>query len=202
MALSIDSPTGVTHASRGNSASKFQGLEVLSFQDSLRATPTKEYKVTSSQTLCPMRNFLHTHLQEPEILFYCSRVTRFERDSSHHIETPTWNFTRISTSKGGTGNGLLIPFLEESRMSTSSVSTGRPRSDSSSGAEASGSQKNKMTTRKGTWSNQPQLTCVTPITLLCSWVLQPIEVRRSSGLTSWSMPYGKGPLRSSLRRVS
>jgi hypothetical protein len=29
-ALSIDSPTGVTHASRENSASKFQGLEVLS----------------------------------------------------------------------------------------------------------------------------------------------------------------------------
>jgi hypothetical protein len=30
MALSIDSPTGVTHASRGYSALKFQGLEVLS----------------------------------------------------------------------------------------------------------------------------------------------------------------------------
>ena len=48
-------------------------------------------------------------------------------------------------------------------MSTSSVSTGRLRSDSSSRAEASGSQKNKMTARKGTLSNQPQLTHVTPI---------------------------------------
>ncbi len=31
---------------RRNSASKFQGLEVLFFQDSIRATATKEYKVS------------------------------------------------------------------------------------------------------------------------------------------------------------
>ncbi len=133
--------------------------------------------------------------------FFCSRVTRLVRDPSHHIETPTWNFMRRSTSKGGTGNGLLIVFLEESRMSTSSVSTGRLHSDSLLGAEASGSQKIKMTARKGTWSNQPWLMRITPITLLCSWVLQPIEVCRSSGLTSWSMPYGKGPLRSLLQSI-
>ncbi len=91
-------------------------------------------------------------------------------------------------------NGILIAFLEESRMSTSSVSIGRLRSDLSSGAEASGSQKNKMTARKGTWSYKPRLTRLTPITLLCSWVLLPIEVWRSLGLTSWSMPYGKGSI--------
>ncbi len=87
--------------------------------------------------------------------FFGSRVTRFIRDLSHRIETPTWNFTRRSTSKGGTGNGLLIVFLEESRMSTSSVSTGRLRSDSLSGAEASGSQKNKTTARKGRGAMSP-----------------------------------------------
>jgi hypothetical protein len=64
-------------------------------------------------------------------------------------------YEEISTSEGGTGNGLLIAFLEESRKSTSSVSTSRLRSDLSSGAEASGSQKNKMTARKETLSNQP-----------------------------------------------
>jgi hypothetical protein len=175
-ALSIDSPTGVIHASRGNSASKLQDLEVLSFQDSLRATHTKEYKMTSSRILRPTCDFLQTHLQEPEILFFCSRVTRFERDLSHHIKTPTWISMKRSMSKGGTGNGLLIAFLEESRKSTSSVSTGRLCSDLLSGAEASGSQKNKMNAKKGTWSNQPQLMHVTPIALLCSWVLQPIEV--------------------------
>jgi hypothetical protein len=37
MALSIDSSTGKPLPPRGNSAQKFQGLEVLSFQDSLQA---------------------------------------------------------------------------------------------------------------------------------------------------------------------
>jgi hypothetical protein len=104
-------------------------------------------------------------------------------------------------SKGGTGNGLLIAFLQESRKSTSSGSTSRLCSDSSSGAEASGSQKSKMTTRKGTLSNQPQLTRVTPIALLCIWVLQPIKVWHSLGLTLRSVPDGRGPLKSPLRRV-
>ncbi len=151
--------------------------------------------MTSSRTLGPTRNFLQTHLQEPEILFVGSRVMRFVRDPSHHIETPTWISMRRSTSKGGTGKGLLILFLEKSRMSTSSVSTGRLHSDLSSRAETSGFHKNKMTARKGTWSYQPQLKCVTPIALLCSRVLQPIEIWRSLGLTLWSMPYGKGSVK-------
>ncbi len=133
--------------------------------------------------------------------FFGSRVTRFGRDPSRPIETPTWIFTRRSTRKGGTRNGLLIAFLEESRKSTPSVSTSRLRSDLSSGAEASGSQKNKMTARKGTLSNQPRLTRVTPTALLGSWVLQPIEVRCSSGLTSRSVTYGKGSLRNPLQRI-
>jgi hypothetical protein len=134
--------------------------------------------------------------------FFGSRVTRFGRDPSHPIKTPMWIFTRRSTSKGGSGNGLLIAFLEESRKSTSSVSTSRLCSDLSSGAEASGYQKNKMTARKGTLSNQPQLTRVTPTALLGSWVPQLIEVRCSSGLTSRSMPYGKGLLRNPMQRIS
>ncbi len=87
------------------------------------------------------------------ISFFGSRVTRFVRDPSCHIKTPTWISMRRSTSKGDTGNGLLIAFLEESHKSTSSISTGRLCSDSLSGAEALGSQKNKTTTRKGTLSN-------------------------------------------------
>ncbi len=42
-------------------------------------------------------------------------MTRFVRDPSCHIETPTWFSKRRSTSEGGTKNGLLIAFLEESR---------------------------------------------------------------------------------------
>ncbi len=175
--------------------------EVLSLRDALRCSTHTSTKVTSLGILRPTGNFLQTHLQEPEILFFCSRVTCFGRDPSCHIETPTWIFTRRSMSKGGTRNGLLIAFLEESRKSTSSVSTSRLRSDLLSGAEASGSQKNKMTARKGTLSNQPQLTRITPIALLCSGVLQPIEVRHSLGLTLRSVPNGKGLLRNLLRRI-
>ncbi len=136
------------------------------------------------------------------ISFFGSRVARFVRDPSRHIKTPTCISMRRSTRKGGTRNGLLIAFLEESCKSTSSISTGRLCSDLSSGAEASGSQKNKMTARKGTLSKWPQLTRVTPIALLCSWVGQPIKEWRSLGLTLRSVPYGKGPLRNPLQRIS
>jgi hypothetical protein len=47
--------------------------------------------------------------------FFGSQVTHLVRDPSHHIETPTWISIRRSTSKGGTGNRLLITLPEESR---------------------------------------------------------------------------------------
>ena len=46
-----------------------------------------EYKVTSLQNLRPTREFLQTHLQEPEI-FLGLQVTSFLRDPSCHIKTP------------------------------------------------------------------------------------------------------------------
>ncbi len=77
-------------------------------------------------------------------------------------------------------------FLRSPAKSTSSVSASRLRSDSSSQERASGTQKNKLTTRKGTLSNQPRLTCVTPTARLVSWVLQPIE-----GVTSLGTDFEK-----------
>ncbi len=204
MALSIDSSTGVTLASWGNSTSlKFRGLEVLSPQDSLRSSTHKDSRGWLTQpweTLLPWnskegsavstRSLMSQHPYEyqGDIIanstpyawlptdaptrarnsFFCSRVTRFGRDPSRHSKTPTWIFMRRSTSKDGTGNRLLITFLEESCKTNSSISTSRHRSDSSSGAEASGSQKNKMSARKRTLSYQPQLMRITPIALLCS----------------------------------
>ncbi len=80
---------------------------------------------------------------------------RFVRDQLCPIKTPTWISTRRSTSKGGAGNGLHIAFLEESCMSTSSVSTGRLCSDLTSGAEASGSQKTRWPQEKGRGAISP-----------------------------------------------
>jgi hypothetical protein len=131
--------------------------------------------VTSLQILRPTSNFLQTHLTRARDSFFLFMSNAFlKRPVSSYQDSYVYFYKEIYKQR--TGNGLLIALLEESHMSTSSVSTGRLRSDSLSGEEASGSQKSKMTTRKGTWSNQPQLTRVTPIALLCSWVLQPIVV--------------------------
>jgi hypothetical protein len=46
---------------------------------------------------------------------------------------------------------------------------------------ASGTQKNKLTARKGTLSNQPRLTHVTSTAFLVTWVLQPIKGVKSLG---------------------
>ncbi len=63
--------------------------EVLSLQDTLRCSSHMSTKVASLRILRPTRNFLQTHLQEPEFFFFCSRATRFVRDPSCHIKTPT-----------------------------------------------------------------------------------------------------------------
>ncbi len=94
--------------------------------------------------------------------------------------------TRRSMSKGGAETDYLLHFLRSPTKSTSSVSASRLRSDSSSWERASGTQKNKLTAREGTLSNQPQLTRVTPTALLVSWVLQPIE-----GVTSLGTDFEK-----------
>jgi hypothetical protein len=69
----------------------------------------------------------------------------------------------------------LLRFLRSPPKSTTSVSASRLRSDLLSWERASGTLKNKLTARKETLSNQPQLTHVTPTVLLGSWVLQPLE---------------------------
>jgi hypothetical protein len=45
---------------------------------------------------------------------FCSQVTRFWRDTSHHFETPTWNFYQEVYEQKWYQNGLLIALLEES----------------------------------------------------------------------------------------
>ncbi len=195
--------TRVTHGTLRNSASvELQGKKCCLYKMPYVAAPIWVPRWRHCKFYALRATSYRRTYKSQKIFFFGSRVTRFGRDPSRHVETPTWIFTRRSTSEGGTRNRLLIAFLEESLKSTSSISTSKLRSDSSSGAEASGSQKNKMTARKGTLSNQPWLMHVTPIALLCSWVLQPIKVRCSLGLTSRSVPNGKGPLRNPLQRIS
>ena len=57
----------------------------------------------------------------------------------------------------------------------SSVSASRLRSDASSWEKRLSNPEDQDNCKKGTLSNQPQLTRVTPTALLGSWVVQPIE---------------------------
>jgi hypothetical protein len=109
------SGTRVTHASLRNSASvEFQGKGVLSLWDAQRCSTHPSIRWHHREILCPMRNFLQTHLQEPE-LFFGSWVTHFVRDPSRHIETPTWNFYEEIYEWRWYQNGLRIALPEESR---------------------------------------------------------------------------------------
>ncbi len=159
-ALPIDRRIGVTLASRGNStSSKIRGLEVLSLQDSLRcsthegSTKNKGEVIAKPNTLQAI-TYGHTYKNQ-NFFFFGSPVTWFRKRPVSIIKTPTWIFMWMSTCKSGTRNELPIVFLEESRMSTSSVSPSRLRPDMSSGTEASRTLKNKLTARRGTWVISP-----------------------------------------------
>ena len=114
------------------------------------------------------------HLQEPEF-FFGSRMTRFLRDTSHHVKTPTYFYKEVYKRKWYRKE-LLIVLFEESREEYLQVSL---QADSNltrrHEQNTSGTRMIKMTASKGHWlSNQPRLTHVTPTALLSSWVIQPI----------------------------
>jgi hypothetical protein len=106
-ALSIDSPTGVTHASRGNSTSS----KLRSRSSVLPRLPTSNtHKGVPRWRHCKfyaLRTIPYRHTYKSQKFFFCSWVTGFVRDPSHHIETPTWISTRRFMTKGGTGDYLL-----------------------------------------------------------------------------------------------
>jgi hypothetical protein len=88
------------------------------------------------------------HLQEPEF-FFGSRMTRFLRDTSHHVKTPTYFYKEVYKQKWYQKE-LLIALLEESRKEYLQVSL---QADSAlmrhPEQNTSGTLKIKMTARKG-----------------------------------------------------
>ncbi len=109
----------------------------------------------SLHILHPMRDFLQTHLQEPEFLFFGHEWCGFAKDPSQRIKTSKWISTRRTTSKGGTGNRLLIAFLQESRMSTSSISTIKLRFDLLSEQKPQDPRRTRWLQEKGRWAISP-----------------------------------------------
>ncbi len=89
-------------------------------------------------------------------IFFGSRVTSFWRDPSRHFETPMWNFYQEVYKQKWYWKELLFALLEEpcneylqaSLQADSALTRGHEQN-------ASGTQKIKMTTRKGRWAISP-----------------------------------------------
>jgi hypothetical protein len=98
MALLIDSSTGVTLASRGNSTSpKFRGLEVLSPQDSLRSSTHKGSRRVTHTTL---RNSASMELQGKKCCLYKTpyvaapiRVPRWRHHEFYSLRVTSYRCT-------------------------------------------------------------------------------------------------------------
>ncbi len=179
--------TRVTHASLRNSASmEFQGQEVLSLRDNLRCSThvnirwrhRKLYALRATSYRCTYESQIFffwftsdVFLKRPILSFWDSYVEFLRGDLQAKVVPET---------------DYLSRFLRSPAKSISSVSASRLCSDSLSWKRASWTQKNKLTTRKGTLSKQLQLTRVTPTVLLASWVLQPIK-----GVTSLGTDFEK-----------
>ncbi len=108
-------------------------------------------------------------------ILFGSQVTCFWREPFHHVETPT------KFLPGGLQAKLV---LERTTYCVtwgvlwrvpSSISASRLRSDASSWAKCLRNPEDQDDCKKGTLSNQPRLTYVTPTALLGSWLLQPVK---------------------------
>jgi hypothetical protein len=92
--------------------------------------------------------------------------------------------TRRSTSKSGTGKDYRTTYRVTwgvLRRVPSSISTSRLCSDSLPWEKSLGNPDEQEDRKKGTLSNQPQLTGITPTALLGGWLLQPIKDMMSLG---------------------
>jgi hypothetical protein len=99
-------------------------------------------------------SYRHTY-ESQNSFFLIHEWHGFAKDPSQHIKTSKWISTRRSTSKGGTRNGLLITFLQESRMSTSSISTIRLCSDLLSEQKPQDPRRTRWLQEKGRWAISP-----------------------------------------------
>ncbi len=157
---------------------EIQGQEVLSLQDALHCSTHLSIRWHHRKILCPTRNFLQTHLQEPDFFWFTSDAFLKRPISSYQDfyvkflqgglqaklapERTTYHFTW----------GVL-------QRVPSSVSASRLSSDALSWAKCLRNPEDQDDREKGTVSDQPWLPHVTPTALLGSWVLQPIK-----GMTS------------------
>ncbi len=166
--------TRVTLASRGNSACvEFQGQEVLSLQDALRHSTQesirwhhcKNYALPATSFGCTYKNqklfLVHKWCVSEETCLVISRLLR------------PFSMKR-STSKSGTRKDYLLRLRSPTESTFKCLFKGTLLWR---GAISTNLRKPEVQDdhEKRMLSNQPQLTRVTPTSLLGSWVLQPIK---------------------------
>ncbi len=133
----------------------------------------------SLQNLGPTSKILQTHLQEQEFFlvhkWQVSQETRLVRSRLLHEIS-----TRRSTSKSGTGKNYLSCLRSSTRSTFKCL-----MKDSTLWHDATSTTlrnpEDQDGHRKGTLSDQPQLTHVTPNALVGGWILQPIKDMMSLG---------------------
>ncbi len=134
--------------------------------------------------------------------FFCSQVTHFWRDMSCHFETRTWNFYKEIYKQKWYWKGLLITLLEESCKEYLQVPL---QADSAlthcHEKKASGTLKYKKTAKKGCWAISPNSRASHPLRFKAVGYYSQSKVWRPLGLTSRSVPNGKGPMRNLLQRI-
>ncbi len=158
---------------------EIQRQEVLSLRDALCCSTHPSIRWRHCKILRPTRDFLQMHLQEQD--FFGSQVTHFKETRLVILRLLREISTRKSTSKSGTGKDFLSRHLRSLAKSTFKrlckqtplwlVITRKSLRNPEEWKEY----------KKGTLSDQPWLTGVTPTALLGSWVLQPIEGMTSIG---------------------
>ncbi len=206
----------VTLASQGKLCiSDFQGLAVLSLQDSLRSS-TQEGRIVPGWLMRQGETLLLWKSKDKKCCLYkmpyvaapmrvlgdviakfsTLRMTNFGRTCKNQkfflvnnwcvseetpliisILLPAFS-TRRSTSKSGTRKDYLSRYLRSpTKITFKCLFKHTPLLH----VVMSKRLRNQEDRKKGTLSNQPQLTRITPTAPLGNWVLQPIEVVKSLG---------------------
>ncbi len=153
---------------------------MLSLWDTPRCSTHLSIRWCHRKILRPTRDFLQTHLQEPEVfLVHKWRISEETRlDISRLLHEIS---TRRSKSKSGTGKNYLLHYLRSPAKSTFKCLCKQTLLWRILMRKTPQDPWEQGDRKKRTLSNQPQLTCVTPTALLGSWVLQPIEGMTSLG---------------------
>ncbi len=155
------------------------------------------WQVSSLQELCPMRNFLQTHLQEPGF-FFDSQATLFSSDLSFSSTGSYASFSTIKPQVKVVPRKDFFTHLRSLANCTQSVSSWILRSDMTSWARAWRTLKNA---REARWVICPDYCMAHPQHFCAVGDDSHWKIWHPSGLTLKCMPYGRGTMRNLLQRI-